>query len=61
MTTEHNSPTGEAEAVRLAEKHAIDFRQAQYSSGVKVEYTFTAEDVAALIADVRQQSMEKWK
>jgi hypothetical protein len=55
MTTEHE------EAVRLAEKYAVDFRQAQYSSGVKVEYTFTAEDVAALIAEVRQQAMEEGK
>jgi hypothetical protein len=57
MTTEHNSPIGEAEAVRLIEQHATvkHYR----ADGTLSDGTFWPADVAALIADVRQQAMEE--
>jgi hypothetical protein len=57
MTTEHNSPTGEAEAVRLAEKHQADRGDIIHYTGPL--YRFTPAGLAALIADVRRDEREK--
>ena len=52
MTTDHNSPNGESEAVRLAEK----YRDGVFHNAGHAYHYFNQSDLAALIADVRGQS-----
>jgi len=54
MTTDHNSPNGEAEAVRLAEKHG-----GVWGQGPVQLYIFDQAQLAALITEVRRRAMEE--
>jgi hypothetical protein len=61
MTTEHNSPIGEAEAARRAREFKAEVLldpDAPAGSDKKI-VVFTEASFAALIADVRQQAMKE--